>query len=104
MQLSLLVCKSALHDLFERFHEAKLNRDLGSHSDQREKHAFVERHQAFLRDGFAESVEVALVVFLRFGDDLDLDIFEREHADHLSPAGHAAAEEVFCHLEGSGHV
>ena len=45
-----------------------------------------------------------MVVLLRLGDDLDFDVFKREHADNLSPARHASAEEILGELNGGGHV
>ena len=39
-------------------------------------------------------MDIALVVLLGLGDDLDLDILEGEHADDLSPAAHTPAEKV----------
>lgn len=86
MELPLLVSEFVSHNLFERLDEGELHRDLRTNSDQREQHAFVEGHQAFFTNGFAEGMEIALVVLLGLRNHLNLDIFEGKHADDLSPA------------------
>lgn len=49
-------------------------------------------------------MQVALVVLVRFGDHFDLDVLKGEHAYYVSPAGHAAAEEILGDLNGRGHL
>ena len=77
---------------------------MGTHSNQREEHTLVERKQSLFVNGFPKCMEIALVVLLRFGDDFDFDVFKVEHADNLSPAGHASAEQILGDLERGGHV
>lgn len=48
-------------------------------------------------------MDIALVVLLGLGDDLDLDVLEGEHADDLSPAAHTPAEKVLRQIERSCH-
>lgn len=55
-------------------------------------------------DGLFEGMEVSLIVLLRLADDFDLDVLEGKHADHLSPAAHAAAEEISCEVHYAGHL
>jgi hypothetical protein len=103
-QSSLFVGISLLQYLLEGLNNSKLHGDLSSHSDQWEEHALIEAQDTFFSDGFLECMDVALVVLVGFGDDLDLDVLEWQHADHLAPARHTAAEEIFGYLERCSHL
>ena len=94
MQVAIAISEGLLHDFLQSFNNPELDGNLGSDSNEGEKHALVESKGSLLGDGLLDCMDVALVVLLWLGDDLDLNVLEGEHADHLPPAGHAPAEQI----------
>ena len=85
-QISVFISKVALQDFLETFDKSKLHRNLCSDTYEGKQHALVESESSLFGDSFFDGMNISLVVLLRFGNHLDFDVFERHHAEDLTPA------------------
>lgn len=104
MQISFWIGIASLHKFLETFDETELHRDLRTDAEKWEEHALIKREKSFLLYGFLEGMNVSLIVLLRFRNNLDLDVLERQHTDHLSPSAHASAKQILCYFERTRHL